>query len=268
MILRHGDHGYRVTSLQQDLARAGHAIEVDGWFGDQTEVAVRAEQRRHGLVVDGLAGPKTRAALQGRPLPKTLKQVDLEQAADRLDVDLAAVMAVNEVESRGRGFFAVDRPAILYERHIMRRRLRLHGIPPEPIARLQPDLVNRRPGGYVGGIAEWQRLDRARDLDDASALESCSWGLFQIMGYHWHRLGYASIHAFVANMQESESSQLEAFVRFIEADPTLHDALRGRHWTVFAERYNGPAYAKHDYDSRLAAAARRHALALQEELAA
>ena len=52
MLLRNGDHGYRVTSLQRDLVRAGHDIVVDGWFGDVTERAVRAVQRKHGLVVD------------------------------------------------------------------------------------------------------------------------------------------------------------------------------------------------------------------------
>lgn len=264
MLLRNGDTGLRVTSLQRDLVRAGHPIEVDGWYGDETEHAIRAVQRRHGLVVDGIAGAKTRAALQGRPLPKTLKQADLEYAAQRLDVELAAVMAVNEVESRGRGFFAADRPAILYERHVMRRRLRLHGIAPEPLARRFPDLVNRAPGSYVGGIAEWQRLDRARDIDDSSALESCSWGLFQIMGYHWARLDYASIHAYTAAMQQGEAQQLEAFVRFIEADPELHDALNNLAWQEFARGYNGPAYASNDYDTKLAAAYRRHERALAQ----
>lgn len=242
--------------------RAGHDIVVDGWFGDVTERAVRAVQRKHGLVVDGIAGPKTRAAMQGRPLPKTLKQSDLEYAAQRLGVELASVMAVNEVESRGRGFFALDHPAILYERHVMRRRLRLHGIDPQPIARRYPEIVNRDPGGYIGGIAEYRRLERARDIDDASALESCSWGLFQIMGYHWERLGYASATAYVAAMQRGEAEHLEAFVRFIEADDGLLQALRRRDWAAFAYGYNGPAYSRNDYDTKLAAAYRRHLSAL------
>ena len=39
MLLRHGDTGYRVESLQRDLARAGHSLAIDGWYGDETEAA-------------------------------------------------------------------------------------------------------------------------------------------------------------------------------------------------------------------------------------
>ncbi|MBZ5876015.1 N-acetylmuramidase domain-containing protein [Chromohalobacter israelensis] len=267
MILRNGDTGYRVESLQRALVRAGQNIEVDGWFGDETETAVRAVQRNHGLVVDGLAGPKTRDALDGRPDPRHLRQMDLVNAADRLGVDLAAVMAVNEIESRGNGLHHGGpyggEPVILFERHIMRRRLIHYGIAPMPYQRQRPDLVNDKPGGYVGGAREHDRLDDARDIHPESGLESASWGLFQIMGFHWQRLGYACAGAFADAMATSEGEQLEAFARFIEADTALHRALQRQDWADFAERYNGPAYAKNDYDTKLAAAYRRHARALE-----
>ncbi|MEP7218554.1 MAG: peptidoglycan-binding domain-containing protein [Bacteroidota bacterium] len=38
-------------------------IPADGAFGPKTEVAVRAFQRTHGSVPDGIVGPKTWAAL-------------------------------------------------------------------------------------------------------------------------------------------------------------------------------------------------------------
>lgn len=268
MNLRHGDHGYRVTSLQNDLVLAGYAIAVDGWFGDATEFVVRAEQRSHGLVVDGIVGPKTRAAIQGRPLPKTLKQRDLASAAHEIGIPLAAMLAVNEVESRGRGFLTSGEPVILFERHVMRRRLRAHGIDPQPIARRHPDIVNRDPGGYIGGMREHDRLARAKDIHIPSAIESCSWGLFQIMGFHWQRLGYTSAAVFEAAMHESERNQLEAFVRFIEADAGLLTALRNHDWSRFARGYNGPAFRRNDYDTKLAAAYRRHQAALEEDRAA
>lgn len=65
----------------------------------------------------------------------------------------------------------------------------------------------------------------ARQIDTA-ALESASWGAFQIMGYHWQRLGYASVQDFVTAMSASESQQFEVFTRFIETDPVLHKAPR------------------------------------------
>lgn len=273
MILRHGDTGYRVESLQRDLVRAGHAIEVDGWFGDETETAVREVQRAHGLVIDGLAGPKTREALGGRPDPRRLRQIDLVHAAERLGVELAAVMAVNEVESRGSGLYLGGprggQPVILFERHIMRRRLIHYGIAPMPYQQRRPDLVNDKPGGYVGGPREHDRLKAAADLGESGAtavgaIESASWGLFQIMGMHWRRLGYASANAWREAMRRDEASQLEAFVRFIEADQGLLTALRRQDWREFARRYNGPAFERNDYDTKLAAAYRRHAQTLAQ----
>ncbi|MBY5969920.1 N-acetylmuramidase domain-containing protein [Halomonas denitrificans] len=258
MLLRLGDTGYRVEALQQDLRRAGQNIDVDGWFGDDTEAAVRTFQRQRSLVVDGIAGPKTYQALKGRPDPLALTQSDLMTAANRLGVELAAVMAVNEVESRGRGFHPTGEPVILFERHIMRRRLIHHGINPVPYQKSQPDIVNDKAGGYVGGIREHKRLDRAHAIHVASAWEAASWGLFQIMGFHWQVLGYESIEAFVLSMQRDEAAQLDAFVRFIEVDPGLHRALKRLDWRDFARRYNGPAFERNDYDTRLAASYRRY----------
>ncbi|MCL7930431.1 N-acetylmuramidase domain-containing protein [Halomonas llamarensis] len=262
-----GDRGYQVEALQQNLNRHGYGLETDGLYGPDTETAVRHFQRAHNLVVDGIAGRKTRRALIQGDDPKALRQIDLVGAADTLEVDLAAVMAVNEVESRGVGFhFGGPRnnePVILYERHIMRRRLEHHGVSPVAYERSHPRLVNTAPGGYIGGHREHNRLDKARDLHNEAAIESASWGAFQIMGFHWSRLGYASAHAWLEAMRASEGHQLEAFVRFIEADRAIHNALRRHDWRDFARRYNGPAFEKNDYDTKLAAAHRRHSQALE-----
>jgi len=62
-ILRLGDRNLAVLDLQTRLAVHGLAIACDGVFGPATERAVKGFQRRSGLVVDGVAGPKTWAAL-------------------------------------------------------------------------------------------------------------------------------------------------------------------------------------------------------------
>ncbi len=62
--LRRGDRGENVKVLQRALRRAGFdAGNIDGVFGTRTESAVRAFQRASGLTVDGIAGPRTWAAL-------------------------------------------------------------------------------------------------------------------------------------------------------------------------------------------------------------
>ena len=63
--LKRGDRGTAVWDLQQQLKRAGFDPgPIDGVFGGKTEAAVKALQKAYGLVVDGIAGPKTYQALQ------------------------------------------------------------------------------------------------------------------------------------------------------------------------------------------------------------
>lgn len=248
-----GDRGGDVRQLQQWLKNAGMDVGVDGSYGPATQRAVVAFQTSYGLPPTGTVGKETFLVLHGLPTDdRLLTQRDLQDLADRLDVSVAHVMAVNAVESRGSGFFENDLAAILYERHIMRRRLSHHGIDPTPHMRDRPGLVNKTMGGYSGGVREYERLERAKLIHATSAVESCSWGLFQVMGYHWEALSYASADEYVALMQTSERYHLEAFGRFIEIDPRLHRALRDGDWATFARWYNGPAYAKNQYDIKMA----------------
>lgn len=266
--LKHGERSQAVRELQRKLNERGAKLVTDGVFGDTTEAAVRAYQVKVGLVSDGIAGPKTLASLQGSNTLQLLKHVDLVNASQRLGIPVAAVYALNEVESQGRGFLDNGKPVILYERHIMYRQLQVTRSPEDDqeqlrqraddLAKQAPALVNPKAGGYIGGTSEHQRLAQARQIDEVSALESASWGAFQVMGFHWKRLGYASVHDFVAAMVRSETDQLEAFVRFIETDASLLKALKGLKWATVAKLYNGPDYQRNLYDVKLERAFERH----------
>ena len=181
--------------------------------------------------------------------------LDYKRAAKGLDAEEAAIKAVASVESNGNGFITNLQdskiPKILFERHIMFRRLRdFTPIKSKEMAVKYPDIVNEKSGGYKGGLAEHERLQRAVLIDRTTALESASWGAFQIMGYHWKSLGYSSIQAFVNDMY-TEQGQLDAFVKFIKADGRLVKALREKDWTTFARIYNGPAYKTNNYDVKM-----------------
>lgn len=251
-VIKRGDRGWRVETIQTHLNHHGADLVVDGIFGGGTETAVKDFQQRNGLVVDGLVGSKTIALLANRESIKPfLSEADLEWAAGELDLPVVVLKTINQVESRGRGFLVDQRPVILFERHIMRRRLQARGIDPEPWVIYNPDVVNPKAGGYQGGVKEWDRLNEAARISKEAAFESASWGCYQIMGFHWHSLGYTSVEAFVEQMHLSERAQLDALVRFIKADPTLHRAMHDLDWHVWSTCYNGPNYAINAYDVKL-----------------
>lgn len=65
--LRYGMSGAEVSELQQALIDQSYLSgKADGIFGNATENAVRAFQKKNGLVVDGLAGEKTQKLLYNR----------------------------------------------------------------------------------------------------------------------------------------------------------------------------------------------------------
>ena len=60
--LRKGDKRTEVATLQQLLIDHGISLPkygADGDFGNETLKAVKKFQKEHGLVVDGIVGPKT-----------------------------------------------------------------------------------------------------------------------------------------------------------------------------------------------------------------
>lgn len=71
--LRRGDIGEAVRQMQVLLIAAGYPVGTagaDGIFGSGTESGLLAFQADSGLIVDGICGPKTWAALDAAPRPK------------------------------------------------------------------------------------------------------------------------------------------------------------------------------------------------------
>jgi Putative peptidoglycan binding domain/Heterokaryon incompatibility protein Het-C len=64
--LRRGSRGPAVRELQQRLNARGAGLVVDGIFGPRTQAAVRTFQRTNRLQVDGVVGARTWARLLGR----------------------------------------------------------------------------------------------------------------------------------------------------------------------------------------------------------
>jgi hypothetical protein len=179
----------------------------------------------------------------------TITDSRYENAAKRLKVEVAAIKAVAEVETKGSGFLADGRPTILFERHYFRR------FTSGAFDESNPVVSNKDAGGYgAGGDNQYAKLDQAYALNQDAALKSASWGRFQIMGANYSQAGYSSVSEFVSSQLESADNHLDAFTTFIEKDKGLLNALRDKDWTKFARGYNGKDYWKNDYDSKMKAA--------------
>lgn len=185
---------------------------------------------------------------------KKLTQTQIKDLAQTYGIEYAALRAVIEVEASGSGFVE-NLPKILYEPHIMHRRLtakRYITIRNRMMIE-QPKLCYSKWGMHkYGKVSEQhQRLAIASQYDRDTALESCSWGMGQVMGYHWKTLGYESLQAFINDMYESEAKQVEAMMKFIKVNGLLAH-LKSKNWRAFAKGYNGAGYAKNAYDTKLA----------------
>lgn len=183
-----------------------------------------------------------------------LRVADYIAAAERLACEWQALAAVAEVESGREGAFGPDgRPIILYERHLFAAKTGgLYNLS-------HPHLSQPRGGGYPPDQQRrWRQLSEAYALHPAAAIESASWGRFQLLGQNYATMDLPDAHAYVARLARSEVDQLHAFEAFIRhAHRDLLPALRARDWATFARRYNGANYAQNRYDQRMAEAYQR-----------
>ena len=185
-------------------------------------------------------------------MSKKLTEAQIAAHAKALGIEVAALRAVIEVECKGSGFNADGTPVILFERHVFRQRLIANSkaVVADKAVRERPDLCSKSTGAYGLYLAQHGRLNAAAQYHRDSALESASWGLGQVMGYHWKALGYPSLQAFINAMYKDEASQLDAMCRYIKVN-NLVNALKNKDWKSFARGYNGAAYAKNSYDVKL-----------------
>lgn len=194
----------------------------------------------------------SRNDFQGNPAPLT--DADFAAIANQLGCSVAAVKAVVAVESSGRGFLPDGRPKILFEAHVFGRLTghRYDLSHPEISAPAWDRSLYRK------GAAEYERLFAAMELDESHALQSASYGLFQILGSNFKVCGYPDVETFVRDCIESERGQMRGFIGFVRGRK-LDDELRERRWADFARVYNGPSYAENRYDDKLEEAYARYA---------
>lgn len=186
----------------------------------------------------------------GAALPLTA--ADIAAIAAELDLSPALVHAVHDVESAGIGFLPDNRPVILFESHAFHTQTRgqWDGSHPD----ISQSSWVRDYG--AGGEHQYVKLGQAVALNRGAALQSASWGSFQIMGSNHAMCGFGDVEVFVSAMEASGRAHLEAFAEFCKASGALA-RLRALDFAGFAEIYNGAGFAANGYDVKLRAAWRK-----------
>lgn len=182
---------------------------------------------------------------------------DYERAAKTIGCDVPAIKAVVTVEAAGAGFDAKKRPKVLPEPHYFYKLLSGAKRDRAVEAGLAYPKWGARPYATTQD-ARYAQIDAMIAIDAETALDSCSWGIGQIMGANAEVCGFRNAVDMVTVFLEGEGRQLDGIVGFIIGN-NLAGALVRKNWAAFAKGYNGPRYAENLYDTKLATAYRKHA---------
>lgn len=184
-----------------------------------------------------------------RGAAKRLDDIDLPRLGAEIGVGEDELHAFMDVEAAGSGFDAQGRPKMLFEPHIFYRNL----VGAEQAAASELGLAYKKWGSKPYPKDSYPRLERAMAINAEAALCSASWGLSQILGLHHLTLDYPSARSMVEAFMADEENHLKGTISLLVAE-NIDDDLRAHRWPVVARVWNGPGYAKHNYDGRLAAA--------------
>lgn len=232
-----------------------NAAQFQSWLNARLQVADRVR-------IDGNIGPVTQAAVVKvftQTRPDRVSDAQLTDLAHRLGGTLVQIKAVARVESGGSGWFRDGLPKILWERHWFWRLTEgKFGL---------SWFSNPKAGDYTNDSNSNQRSDSwdkllqaltTRDILDAFA--SASWGMFQVMGAHAEKLGYANSLEMAYSTVNSELGHYEMLVRYIEKfglkEAFCRLSTNPDNNVGFARGYNGPNFKKFDYHNKLAQAIR------------
>jgi len=100
-ILKYGSRGQEVTRLQDALRSKGYfSGNSTGYYGSITTQAVKAFQRDAGLTVDGIAGPKTQAALYNSSASRS-GTARPSATSEKAKADIYWLARIIEAEAKG-----------------------------------------------------------------------------------------------------------------------------------------------------------------------
>ncbi len=213
------------------------------------------------LVIEGQGGSLTRAAIINVFANKNAQSITQEQlqsiARDLGDTNTRRINAVAKVESGPYGgWFSSGLPTILYERH------KYWGLT-SMLNRIVSWFANPKAGDYTNDINEngindsWEKLSLAACKDPLAAFQSVSIGKFQVMGQWYRQCGYDHPIEMLWAARNDEYAHYKMLRDYILKVANLQAAFlkissNPDNCRDFARGYNGPAYAKYDYHTKIA----------------
>ena len=217
-------------------------------------------------------------------------KADIEVAAKELNCEPGLIYAIAKQESAHSSFIKIGNrtvPTILYERHWFKKLTKPDKKSPSPYEEKYYDIcgasyhrtkkikkkIKNKDGKEINitevvdketgltpksddiygpsGLYQYKRLTKAYQLDKSAALQSCSWGKFQIMGFNYSSAGYKDVFEFVKSMSTGDPAHIKAFLKFANSNKVLSSGLKEIDFEKIAEGHNGagwrsvnPEYAK------------------------
>ena len=168
---------------------------------------------------------------------------DYATTAKELGIEKEVLMAIASQESKHASFKAVKQATILFERHKMYRLLIKKGntkASVDALSKRYPSIVNEDSGGH-NDMTSYDKLKTAKSIDYDCAIQSCSWGKFQVMGFHYANL-YSSPRELEKAMNMCELQQFKYFVLYLKKTNGMVNALKRKNWEEIATLYNGPKW--------------------------
>ncbi|MFK3640485.1 N-acetylmuramidase domain-containing protein [Pseudomonas protegens] len=189
---------------------------------------------------------------------------EIQEAARDLGCEPGLIYAIARQESAHSSFVNIDDeniPTILFERHWFAR------LAKNPVfGREYPEIygsayrrAKKDSNGFYkdvktgaelasidvygsSGRQQYERLIKAYMLNEDAALQACSWGKFQIMGFNFSAAGFKSIKEFAVAMSHSDAEHMKAFLKFAKSNSTLLAGLRSKNFEKIAEGHNGAGW--------------------------
>ncbi len=177
-----------------------------------------------------------------------IQDIDLPRIGYTIGVGEDELHAFMDVEAAGSGFDNQGRPKMLFEPH----KFFAHLSGDQRATAVKQGLAYKSWGEKPYPKDSYPRLIKAMAINEAAALMSCSWGSTQILGEYFGDIGFRTVEDMVQAFMDSEAEHLEATVTLL-VKWKVDDDLRAHRWATVAKTWNGPGYAKNEYDIKLAA---------------